>query len=197
MALTKNEVNILDRMADLFGLHNVAIGGGYARDTYFGEQPKDIDVVLCMQHDSCPEELVAKLCGVFEANGYSYKNCHTRYDKSEHSDFEDRLALVVQFEPDTEFDLPIDVLVASSNYTDVKTYIAANNFSLNQFMIPSSIYSWRTLDVFTPKYVGKPEEFGMLWPHPTSKSSPACTIKNVHKAQKVGWGIPEELRWAL
>ena len=73
MALTKNEVNILDRMADLFGLHNVAIGGGYARDTYFGEQPKDIDVVLCMQHDSCPEELVAKLCGVFEANGYSYR----------------------------------------------------------------------------------------------------------------------------
>lgn len=113
-----------------------AITGGYARDKYYGKQPKDIDVVTCT---GCAgydfdygelQELVLYLRPLFPDCTF---NCHEDYGQNTDSD---RVSCVLKIE--SNFGVSVDV-IWYYNANDVTEILSHFDYNLNQFAIINNV----------------------------------------------------------
>lgn len=144
-----------------------AIAGGYARDKYYGKQPKDVDVVTCTgcagyDYDfSELQDLVLHLRPLFPDCMF---NCYEAYGQNTDSE---RVSCVLKIESNTG--VSVDV-IWYYNANDVTEILSQFDYNLNQFAIIGSP-------------LNQPWYFGNL-PHPNDEltrlrgdSSPLRDIK--------------------
>lgn len=152
-------------------MNDACIAGGYARDLYYGVNPKDIDIVVCNFHpNESNESLLLSLC--LEEVGRKYKFSSLLGDSAqdEDSSFNDSNVRVRQVYEVYHFDCGVEVILyedlhptSDSSYyrgmgarmNNIHAVISEFDYNINQFILD---------DEYNPKFIGRkhPDKYGLV-----------------------------------
>lgn len=171
---------ILEAFAALaaLGVHpmNMAVAGGFCRDTIHGAIPKDIDIVITQTRDFEAEHIQELL------PHWSLQQQYTEYqDQDPNTDFHERWEAVLQFKT-RGFD--VDLLFSQPAYRTVDDAVRMNDFNLNQYR---ATYR-QVLRNSAPAYVGQTPE-GILHRTMLTAVSPERVGRMQSKARAYGWVV--------
>ncbi len=152
---------------------STCIAGGYARDTYFNREPRDIDIMVV--HDKYEDWSLLQLFSIetfLKSLGHEVET-HQQYVEGEEGHINTALAVCFKIP-----ELCIDILLYSKHYCKVMQAIQAFECNLNQFMIDIN---------GTATYVGAHPAGNLQFTSGSSRPTTFRLNKMLAIAKEVGW----------